>query len=739
MLFFLTDTPKKEKLQLMAKMLEGGANPNLLNKNGENFLSTLKKLPDEWFEEHLMVNEKLRGILIEKGNDASLSFIFDKFRELNPEGDNQIHPIHLAREIFEKRELLKNSFQKLLVWEGEHHRNDSNEIRKCCYNEVDAKKAYIIHHELEQVITKRLKGSYYVVQAFNSMFLIFLSVKSVDFLTDLTMNYKFYNPEDDDIFKNLPNASTCKENKDAGSMEHTIACYFREMNDWILFVSCLSIFVLNYSADAIFVMTDKSARHYKAIMAGYCCWKAVPKSGTRSKLLKFYWHFFLPLINQMAIYVYGFWVRTFGTFWRKQMLKMSMIKRKSFDEVDSSKKKKCKAEPENPNCFRNITDREIETFDKMQDQCDKTVTVGKIVTSSTENSFMPLLQLSILFPNFISLFPSEQASDDSSKEGTWEIHKLIGKKFPFALATIITSIIFSLASMGIALTETYFSKSGRKTYKTPGKWALYFSSIIFQVVPKIFAYQIFAFGFIPIVGEYLVPEYGPNFIIPTLLLLPLVLSFFRASVFFCTFYGKESTKTFGEKARESMLFGLATMFVCMENNFQYQNNSSLNTGVAQYSQRRRDIENQNGVEYEQVQLRPNVKEEKQKRGKVWRSFEKIHLVHDVTSFILTLTMTALGAYHIHALLDRVLFTVVITEMQLLGLILKNTYYLHVHPWEKLNQRHKTYVKCHKLFTGIYIVGFLVTVIYYAWKMPTIGFFTLALLLLFFPIALVSSF
>ena len=414
------------------------------------------------------------------------------------------------------------------------------------------------------------------------------------------------------------------------------------------------------------------------------------------------------------------------------MLKMSTIKRKSFDEVDSSKKKKCKAEPENPDCFRNITDKDIETFDKMQDQCDKTVTVGKIVTSSTENSFMPLLQLSILFPNFVSLFPSEQASEDSLKEGSWEI----GKKFPFALATIITSIIFSLASMGIALTETYFSKSGRKTYKTPGKWALYFSSIIFQVVPKIFAYQIFAFGFIP----YLLPDNGPNFIIPTLLLLPLVLSFFRASVFFCT-----SKKKFGEKARESMLFGLATMFVCMENNFQYQHNSSQDTGVAHFSQRRRDIENQNGVEFQQVTLRPNGHghtnghEKKQKRGKEWRSFEKFHIVHDVTSFMLTLTMTALGAFHIQAQLDRVLFTVVITEMQLLGLILKNTYYLHVHPWEKLNQRHKTYVKCHKGFTGLYIVGFLVTVIYYAWKMPTIGFFTLALLLLFFPIALVSSF
>ena len=63
-------------------MLEGGANPNLLNKNGENFLTTLKKMPDEWFEE-LYEDKKLRKIFINLGDDESVSFMFEKFRDLS--------------------------------------------------------------------------------------------------------------------------------------------------------------------------------------------------------------------------------------------------------------------------------------------------------------------------------------------------------------------------------------------------------------------------------------------------------------------------------------------------------------------------------------------------------------------------------------------------------------------------------------------------------------------------------
>ena len=79
----------------------------------------------------------------------------------------------------------------------------------------------------------------------------------------------------------------------------------------------------------------------------------------------------------------------------------------------------------NKKCFKNITEKDITTFDKLQDNCDKTVTVGKIITSSTENAFMPLLQLSILFPNFISLFPTND-SQNSNKE--W-IKKIVGGRY----------------------------------------------------------------------------------------------------------------------------------------------------------------------------------------------------------------------------------------------------------------------------------------------------------------------
>ena len=39
------------------------------------------------------------------------------------------------------------------------------------------------------------------------------------------------------------------------------------------------------------------------------------------------------------------------------------------------------------------------------------MTLDKVVTSATENSFMPLVQLSIVFPNIIYLFPKEDMKE----------------------------------------------------------------------------------------------------------------------------------------------------------------------------------------------------------------------------------------------------------------------------------------------------------------------------------------
>ena len=488
--------------------------------------------------------------------------------------DPNPHPIDFVKEIFEKKDKFKTAFPKLLDWEGEYHKNDSAQVRQCCYAEVDPNKAYNVNQGIQEVIIKTLTKGYFVKNAFKGMFLYFLSVKLVDFVTDITMNIRFYpNKNDaDSIFQHFNQTciaasttlnstlinSTLTNSTLTNSTAVQLECYFYKMNDWMLFVSSLLVFALTYFADGFFVMTNENTKQYKAVMVPcFCCLEKLTSQWAKS-FLRIYWYGILPFFNQVFIYIYGFWVRTFVGYWKRRHQLEKAIKNETEkdDEVDApgsvkivkrdsessafwkwlsccdkKSSKTAKSEPEcrNPNCYKNIKHNDINKLDQMQDHCDKTVTIGKIVTSSTENSFMPLLQLSILFPGFMRLFPA-------TLEKGLDLQDIVSNNTKGAnlrLIVILTSIITSLMSMGIALTETYFSKSGRRTYKTPGRWLLYFSSILFQVVPKIFAYQVFAFGFVPHVAG---SEWGPDLIIPVLLGLPLGLSILRAIVFHYTVF-----------------------------------------------------------------------------------------------------------------------------------------------------------------------------------------------------------
>ena len=96
----------------------------------------------------------------------------------------------------------------------------------------------------------------------------------------------------------------------------------------------------------------------------------------------------------------------------------------------------------------------------------------------------------------------------------------------------------------------------------------------------------------------------------------------------------------------------------------------------------------------------------EKQGKDWKPYDKYHVIYDFTSLIITVTMIVLGAIFLEEkLLERfemVLFIIIMVEMLLLGLILKVTYYLYMHPWEDMNPRHKNYVLWHKV--TVYILG-----------------------------------
>ena len=126
-----------------------------------------------------------------------------------------------------------------------------------------------------------------------------------------------------------------------------------------------------------------------------------------------------------------------------------------------------------------------------------------------------------------------------------------------------------------------------------------------------------------------------------------------------------------------------------------------------------------------------------KRGKERNSFEKCHIVHDSTSFVVTATMTILGAIFIKEQFNKTFFIIIMTEMQLFGLLLKGTYYLYMHPWEDMNPRHSTNVLWHKIFTGCFILCLLVTVIAYSGS-TLVRIFIVALISLFAFIGVVSS-
>ena len=132
----------------------------------------------------------------------------------------------------------------------------------------------------------------------------------------------------------------------------------------------------------------------------------------------------------------------------------------------------------------------------------KTVAISKLVTSATENSLMPLVQLSLLIPLLAQFFLKES-----------DFNQAVTFPSNWTFFVTIVSVMASLVTLGVSFTENYFAKPGRTTHKTKLRWIIFFLSIICQVVPKIFAYLVFSFGFVGYVSS--------NAIIPSLLILPL--------------------------------------------------------------------------------------------------------------------------------------------------------------------------------------------------------------------------
>ena len=564
-----------DSIPLILQMLKDKADVSLMNNKGRNFLNMLNRMPDEFFEQ-LVRNEEVLDFFIEQKDepDLHLETIFKTLRKISREKKEGCPlktnggPIHLCEKIFHQKErhLLEKSFDELIAWHGECHGYNLEDIRKCCFHSADHEKAFVIFKQSESIIKKPLKKSYYLKKAFNITFLSLLFLKISDFVLDLTVSIKYNVYYKESFIEDLPSEENCTE------ANFPIACYFHKMDDSVFGWSSFSIFLFMYLSELYFFMGYDKTLHYRAIMSGYCCTGCYQDTEWYLSPAKTFTWLLLPILNQIITFIYGFFCETFVDYWRcPASSKIGDINR----ENTNGKCKRCKVHKNNMeedsivsnnSRYNSIcvfcdtkagengerillgdgkaSDDERGLLKEIETHESDVTAISKLVTAATENSFMPLLQLTLVFPNFIALFPESIdptliPNNKETKKGLLGYVENLDTNWKFIVITVsITTSLFSLAK---SLTVTYFSKPGKKSFKTYAGLAVLSIGIVLQVIPKIFAYELFAFGLIA-------PQLGANYIVPFILIAPLIHSMaFAAIQFVARSLNRNDQKCQGER------------------------------------------------------------------------------------------------------------------------------------------------------------------------------------------------
>ena len=689
------DPINEDKLVIIHHLLILGVDPCLNNRDNQTFLQMSANVKPQLL--HFLENslsssdfESYKNLsilhpIIRLADDDLLSIILNKIISIEEAfvsrkgyvpldlGPLQaLHPIFLIGLIQPQKETLPKSFALCLQWEATFHEHKEDKVKRCCYEYFDRDEALEIFTNISSNIHKPLRLSYYFSRAFQSFFIISFLLKLFDFATDMALNFEYFSASSK-IIKDFPPAEACAN-------QTIIACYFHDTPENLFFILSMAIFALTYAFDITLVLLNPASKHYLAVISGHCCWSQVSLKNLFNWVI---WIYLIP-INLAIMFLYDFWIKTFTEYWKNNDKE---IPRTACDA------KGCL----NCDCVCICCGKQSKDETKLAELSEKSFKLchlARIVTFSTENALMPLLQLSVLLPNVLYLFPKEETvvidydSLVTSVESNWRF--------------IVTSISIgsSLFSMGYSLTDIYFSKKER--HKTLGRWLFFFLSIIFQIIPKILAYQVLAFGFW---SHYL----GNHYVIAYIFIMPVFLILVRV-IMYWIIAGKPYIL-------QGLIFAMSTIYTF--NNFAFKMlQTPLQNDVPRFQQ---DEENQ--------RLFKSVGSEEQKRRLEW-----VHIAYDTFSFIEVCCITPLGAdFIIDRNFDPLYFTVVVVLMESLGLILASTYYLYLHPWKNINPRHDLYQKLHSFLCLSFLLSFMITIICYSshaiqmFALSLLGTLTLALL------------
>ena len=297
-----------------------------------------------------------------------------------------------------------------------------------------------------------------------------------------------------------------------------------------VFSGTLSILILIITfAIEVYLTLNKYPKHYCAIFGGYCC-----ENNTQSKTVVKLYGWILPIFQQLTTLIYNLWISTFVKYWTsKTRLNIDLI---------SKECTRCKECPSCRNdsicvfCGRNANN--VTQLEDLKKKAEDVESYSKVAIASTENSLMPMIQLSVLFPTIIASFTKD----------TIAINNVEDFKENWIFFGTVFSVSSSILSMAASQTAKYFVSCGKEEQKTIANRIFYGLSIILQTLAKVIVCQTFAFG---VVG-YAFKQ--PYWIMVTLLVLPILMSIFKIlTLLGFIFIKKRLTKSQNEDDEWSMI------------------------------------------------------------------------------------------------------------------------------------------------------------------------------------------
>ncbi len=524
------------------------------------------------------------------------------------------------------------------------------QLQKCCKKNADHHYNFILYQDVDSLLPKQTDFAYYLSKITNRSFLLILLLNFFDLVTDFTLTAEYGLHDTLTSIQNDFPQSECPNSLNGSSK--SITCLVTGLNSWSVFVFALGVMIYTWIAEVFIVLIPEVGRQYKATGYGYCCpHNLKEKKWWRITGIKLV----MCVLQSFATQVYEFYIQEFVAIWvnfKPPTIKEE--KRKICAACNGCTSVTCIC----TFCGKNACQRQEELV-LLRSNASYLRGLSKLVTASTENALMPLVQLIFMAPYIIHSMPPETEPTQARDTEITQIVDSFLKTWRFAVTA--SSITLSVLSMSVALTELYFSRLGKAQYKSLGRWMVFFASLVPQVLARLTAMEVFLFGFyakwLSASNQYLITGF-------LVIVLGHYLLFGGLHLACSIFYGEHGGKKWIQ-VKNSLVFAFASLYTITEFNLE---------------------KGKQVIYWTNKETRTRIESGGYEQSKKNQSSLVKYLLFDIVMLLETIALVSGALFIEEPALNPLKVIKSTLGLMILGLTIKSIYYLYLHPWISSNPK-----------------------------------------------------